>query len=46
MKIFHVERDKRLSLKQQKAKIRDEYVNVVLAQSDGRTVTVFADGKK
>lgn len=43
MKIYHIERDTNKSLNEQKKEIMKQYKNVVLIQSDGRKVTIFAD---
>ena len=47
MSIFHVKRDYRMSLNDQKKRIREEYRGVAFISSDGRgTLTVFAEGRK
>ena len=44
MKIYHIERDWNLSLKEWKKHIMETYSNVVLIQSEGRGMwTVMAD---
>ena len=44
MKIYHIERDWNLSLKEWKKRIKETYKNVVLIQSEGRGMwTVMAD---
>lgn len=46
MKIYHIERNTNKTLKEQKTDIMKRFENVTLIQSNGRTITVFADYKK
>lgn len=42
MKIYHIARNYKLTLKQQEKQIRKEYGNVIYFSSDGRgTITIF-----
>lgn len=43
MKIYHIDRDFKKSLKEQKQEIKKTYKNVVEMFSDGKKIHVFAD---
>lgn len=46
MKIYRIERDYTMTLKQQEKQIRKEWKNVTYFSSDGRgTITIFAEGR-
>ena len=47
MTIYHIKRDYRMSVNDQKKRIREEFQGVAYISSDGRgTITVFAEGRK
>lgn len=47
MKIYHIERDYTMTLKQQEKLIRQEWKNVTYFSSNGRgTITIFAEGRE
>ena len=47
MNIFHVKRNYRIPLIEQKKQLKEEFRDVAYISSDGRgTITVFAEGRK
>lgn len=46
LKIYHIERNLEIPLRKQKKQIEAEYEGVILMQSDGRQITVFAEGRR
>lgn len=46
MKIFRIDRDLDMTLKEQKSLIYKCFNNVILVQSDGKIITIFADSRK